>query len=194
MPSDNLILFLQQVEDFARKAHKGQFRKSKPINFEHTKLNIKYKQQFIDSYKEGIINIDGNLITYENDTIKIAEPYIVHPIAVAGFLTTIEEKVGALLHDVAEDTKITIKEIHDFLVDLSYELKVPINISNVICALNLLNHDKTIPYNEYIAALCQCILAVRIKIADICHNLSCNPSSKAIKKYTAALPRLLASL
>lgn len=48
---------------------------------------------------------------HEGQRDKGGHPYIGHPLAVAGKLAKPEEKVTALLHDVVEDTEVTLEDL-----------------------------------------------------------------------------------
>ncbi|MDH5465467.1 MAG: HD domain-containing protein, partial [Thiovulaceae bacterium] len=73
-----------------------------------------------------IINkaIDLAIDSHKDQYRKSGEPYVVHPILVACIVAKVTEDeamvVSALLHDVVEDTPITIEEIQrDFGDDVS---------------------------------------------------------------------------
>ena len=83
---------------------------------------------------------------------KSGVPYIFHPIHLAEQMETEEECIVALLHDVIEDSCMTIG-------DLATEFS-----DNIIQAIKLLTHDDSIPYMDYI------------------RNLKSNPLAKKIKK------------
>ena len=96
---------------------------------------------------------------HEGQKDKGGHPYIRHPLSVAGQLDTKEEVMTALLHDVAEDTDITIEEIEK-------EGFPPA----VIEALKLLTHDPAVDYLDYVRQLGTNELAKRVKLADLWHN------------------------
>ena len=91
------------------------------------------------------------------------EPYIMHPIAVAQIAC---EEMGlgstsicaALLHDVVEDTSVTIEEL---------EKEFPTEVTD---ALRLLTHIKGTDYFEYVRSIRQNPIAKAVKLADIAHN------------------------
>ena len=85
-------------------------------------------------------------------------PYILHPIHLAEQMDTEEECIVALLHDVVEDTDVTLEE-------LEKEFS-----KTVIDALKLLTHDKDTDYFEYIEKIKSNPLAVKVKLADLKHN------------------------
>lgn len=87
-------------------------------------------------------------------------PYVFHSFHVAEGMTDEYTTATALLHDVAEDSDITLE-------DLSSE-GIP---ENVIDALSLLTHDRAIPYLEYVRTLKSNDIAREVKLADLAHNI-----------------------
>lgn len=85
-------------------------------------------------------------------------PYIFHPYHVAEQMADEITTCVALLHDVAEDTNVTIEEL---------EQEFP---EEVITALKLLTHEKGTDYFEYIYRIRQNPVARAVKLADIEHN------------------------
>ena len=85
-------------------------------------------------------------------------PYIFHPIHLAEQMDDEISCCVALLHDVVEDTDITMEE-------LSREFP-----PEVIDAVKLLTHDDATPYYDYIRAIKENPTARKIKLADIAHN------------------------
>lgn len=67
---------------------------------------------------------------------------------------------AALLHDVVEDTEIT-------MVDLAKEFP-----AEVISVLKLLTHAEDTEYYDYVRAIKADPIAVKVKLADIAHNSS----------------------
>ena len=111
------------------------------IYTENTKkaINIAYKAHMGQMDKSGI-------------------PYIFHPMHLAEQMDTEDECVAALLHDVVEDTPVTMEELEQ-----EFSKKV-------IDALKLLTHDKSIDYIEYVKTLKQNPIAKKVKLADLRHN------------------------
>ncbi len=85
-------------------------------------------------------------------------PYIFHPFHLAEQMTDEATTCAALLHDVAEDTDVT-------LADLSKEFP-----KDIVDALNLLTHDKATDYFDYIRAIQANPIAKAVKLADLKHN------------------------
>ncbi|MDY0118351.1 MAG: HD domain-containing protein [Bacilli bacterium] len=52
-------------------------------------------------------------IAHKDQEDKAGRPYLLHPLAVAEKVETEQEKVVALLHDIVEDSHITIRFIRD---------------------------------------------------------------------------------
>lgn len=108
--------------------------------------------------------------------------YITHPIAVSRRFTpySIAWQV-ALLHDVLEDTATTETDL--------FNLGVPFE---VVQAVKILTKKKETSYPDFISHIIKSgnKTAIRVKIADILHNLSDDPSIHQLKKYGEALTRL----
>ena len=89
---------------------------------------------------------------------KAGVPYIYHPIHLAKQMETEEECIVALLHDVVEDTAVTIEQLEKEFSE------------TVIQALILLAHDDSVEYMEYIKRIKPNPLAKKVKKADLKHN------------------------
>ena len=85
-------------------------------------------------------------------------PYIFHPYHLAEQMDDEVSCCAALLHDVAEDTDVTME-------DLAKEFP-----REVIDVLKLLTHQKSVPYFDYVRSIKKNPIAVKIKLADIAHN------------------------
>lgn len=99
---------------------------------------------------------------FEYTTDKGGQPYILHCIRVMNNLgpdADEEQKIMAILHDVPEDTDITIEMLRDY----GYS-------DRVLRALVLLKHDKNVSYEAYIKLLSFNPDAVRVKQADLKDN------------------------
>ncbi len=96
---------------------------------------------------------------HEGQVDKAGRPYIEHPIHVAESMETEEEVCVALLHDVIEDTNLTLADIE--------KEGFP---DEVIKALELLTHDDDVPYLDYVRAIAYNPIAKKVKLADLRHN------------------------
>ena len=94
----------------------------------------------------------------------------------------------ALLHDSLEDapgsTVDSIEEMEEFIRGSIGDVNAG---EEVISAVRSLTHEKSVDYGEYIISLLGNPLALRVKLADMLHNLSTSPSSRQRKKYEDAL-------
>jgi (p)ppGpp synthase/HD superfamily hydrolase len=91
---------------------------------------------------------------------KSGIPYICHPLHIAEEMEDEIHTVTALLHDVAEDTAVTLE-------DLEKE-GFP---QEVLSALELLVHRQEMPYLDYIKSLKDNPVARTVKLADLAHNM-----------------------
>ena len=124
---------------------------------------------------------------HDGQVDKGGNPYLFHPISVA--LKACAEKFNskvfatALLHDVVEDTEVTF----DALVEYGFP-------SEVLDALKLLIHDKSVPYMEYVKSLSVNLIARTVKMADLENNMdlsriknvSDRDCERVFKKYIPA--------
>lgn len=122
---------------------------------------------------------------HKNQMDKAGVPYIFHPIHLAEEMTEEISVCAALLHDVAEDTPLTIE-------DLSRK-GMPDAVTE---ALRLLTHDEAVPYLDYVRAIKQSgnMTAISVKLADLRHNSDLSRLDSAdekalnrIEKYKAAI-------
>ena len=85
-------------------------------------------------------------------------PYIFHPIHLAEAMDDEISTCAALLHDVVEDTDVTIEELASQFPE------------EVISTLKLLTHKEEQDYFEYVRAIKANPTAVKVKLADLAHN------------------------
>lgn len=111
------------------------------------------------------------------------QPYILHPLHVMMQMDTEPERIAAVLHDVVEDSEITLDDLRDegFATE-------------VLGAVALLTHDKTATaYDDYVRRIKPNNMALKIKLADLQHNMdirrmvTINPEDQErLKKYHRA--------
>jgi (p)ppGpp synthase/HD superfamily hydrolase len=95
---------------------------------------------------------------HQGQTDKSGLPYIFHPFHLAEQMKDEVTVCIALLHDVVEDTDITIEEL---------ETEFPEEVTE---ALKLLSHDKATDYFDYIIKIKESPAARVVKLADLRHN------------------------
>ena len=109
-------------------------------------------------------------MAHKNQVDKGGNPYYLHPIFVALNMKDDDEKIVALLHDVVEDTEITLD-------DLRRE-GFPEYIIEAIDALTRRGES----YDFYIRKIKQNDLATAVKIGDLNHNLDTSRLNKITEK------------
>ncbi len=103
--------------------------------------------------------LDIALEAHRDQIDKGGVPYIMHPITVANQMETTDEIVVALLHDVVEDSNITIEHLNKF--EFSYE---------VIAAISTLTKTAGEEFFKYLDKVKKNEIALKVKIADMKHN------------------------
>jgi len=96
---------------------------------------------------------------HEGQLDRSGIPYIFHPMHIAEQMTTEETCIVAILHDVVEDTDVTLDELKEAGFS-----------ENIINAINLLTHRDEVPYLDYVRALKDDPIASVVKLADLNHN------------------------
>ena len=106
-----------------------------------------------------------------------ATPYIRHPESVASRVAgdPIAEAV-AWLHDVLEDTTMTVETLRDH--------QMP---AEVIAGVITLTKNGEIGYEEYLLRIKADPVARKVKVADMLANLSDHPTERQIVKYAKGL-------
>ena len=85
-------------------------------------------------------------------------PYIFHPLHLAEQMDDEATTCAALLHDVVEDTSVTLEEL---------AVHFP---SEVVDAVALLTHSSDVPYLDYVQKIKDNPIARAVKLADLHHN------------------------
>lgn len=85
-------------------------------------------------------------------------PYIFHPFHLAEQMTDEFTVCAALLHDVLEDTDVSVKTLEE---------EFPREVTEAVL---LLTHDPSVDYFDYVRALRSNPIARAVKLADLEHN------------------------
>ena len=102
---------------------------------------------------------------------KAGEDYIKHPEKVASFVKTDEEKAVAYLHDVIEDTELTLEDLYEY--GFSKE---------VIEAVDIITKKRGEDYQSYLNSVKKNKLARAVKLADLRHNSDLTRLTKVTEK------------
>jgi len=105
--------------------------------------------------------IDLAARAHEGQTDKVGAPYIAHPVAVMGRVLTEEEKTVAVLHDVVEDTDMTLDDLREHGFD-----------ERVVGAVDALSKRPDEPLEASMRRVLDepTGLARTVKRADLAHN------------------------
>ncbi|MFK8113635.1 MAG: HD domain-containing protein [Rubripirellula sp.] len=96
---------------------------------------------------------------HRGQTRKDGSPYVLHPLRLMMAVDSIEQKIVAVLHDVVEDTEVTMEEVRaeGFSQD-------------VLAALRLVTHVEGVSYEDYINRIKPNPIARAVKLADLKDN------------------------
>lgn len=118
-----------------------------------------------------------------NQTDKAGVPYILHPLRLMLNAKTVEEQITAVLHDVIEDSPITLEELQTAGFSV-----------NVLEAVRILTRLKDTSYHQYLKGIAGNDLAKRVKLLDLADNMNLerikNPTKEdflRLEKYEKAL-------
>lgn len=96
---------------------------------------------------------------HKDQVDKSGMPYVYHPFHLAEQMNDEYSTCVALLHDVVEDTAITLDE----LTSEGFP-------AEIIDALALMTHDDKVPYMDYVRKIKTNPIATKVKQADLEHN------------------------
>ena len=112
---------------------------------------------------------------HEGQKDKGGNDYIGHPIAVSAMCSYLSDQIVALLHDVVEDTSVTLDEIRMEIPD-----------DEIIDAIDAMTRRKDEPREEYLVRVKKNSIARRVKIFDLTHNSDLsrikNPTEKDFER------------
>lgn len=127
---------------------------------------------------------------HEGQIDKAGKPYLDHPLFVMENVNSLEEKIVAVLHDAVEDSELTFEQLKS--------AGFPEVIVKAIEAITKIEGEAYATYLERVIAN---PIALRVKIADVTHNLDLrrisNPTEadfQRIAKYKKVLTQLRAAL
>lgn len=103
--------------------------------------------------------IDLAVQVHSGATDKADRPYIEHVMRVVGAVETDTEKMAAALHDVVEDTSVTLDDLTD--------AGCP---ADVVGAVDALTRRKDEAYDSFLGRVGENELARRVKVADLIDN------------------------
>jgi len=113
-------------------------------------------------------------------TDRFGQPYIYHPLRIMMQMNTDEERIVALLHDLVEDTPVTLEDLEKEGFS-----------KRIVTAVDLLTRYPNQTYEEYIQRMKASKLAMRVKLGDFQDNMDPKrfpiingDAIKRMRKYT----------
>jgi (p)ppGpp synthase/HD superfamily hydrolase len=127
---------------------------------------------------------------HEGQVDKAGNPYLDHPLFVRENVHSIEQKIVAVLHDAVEDSELTLEQLRSE--------GFPEVLVSAIAAITKIEGEA---YTAYLERVIANPIALRVKIADVTHNLDlrriANPTEadfQRIAKYQQVLSQLRVAL
>ena len=118
---------------------------------------------------------------------KAGKPYILHPLRLMMSVDTDEEKIVAVMHDIVEDTEISLDDLRK--KGFSDE---------ILSAIECVTKKDEENYDSFIERIAQNPLAIKVKLADLEDNMDLTRLSKVtekdlerVEKYKLAKQQLL---
>ena len=113
---------------------------------------------------------------HHGQTDKAGEPYILHPLRVMAQMQTEAEQIVAVLHDVVEDSDVTV----DDLRKMGYR-------EEIVTAIDHLSRRDDESYEQFIQRIKPNPLAVRVKLGDLRDNMDLRRNAtldeKALERF-----------
>ena len=109
---------------------------------------------------------------------RAGAPYILHPLRLMFRQASEAARIAAALHDVVEDTPVTLEQLRD--AGFAEE---------VVAAVECLTHDPADSYDEYIAKLKRNPIARAVKLADLEDNMRLERMASLTEKDWERLQR-----
>ena len=130
--------------------------------------------------------IEIAVVAHKGQKDKSEAPYILHPLRVMLSLSSDEDRIVGILHDVVEDTSWTFDQLRE--EGFSEE---------VLAALDTVTKRENENYPDFISRSAGNAIGRRVKIADLCDNMNLSrilePTEKdlrRIEKYKQAMTQL----
>lgn len=156
-------------------------------------LKALLSEQFSDADMEDVFATAQ--MAHMGQKRRSGEDYFIHPKEVAAIVASFypSDKISnvvAMLHDTIEDAPGvgTVKDVEEMKQFIKGSIGDERVADEVVHAVDKLSHDKeTQDYSEYVAGIGDDPVVMRVKLADMLHNLTHSPSEKQVMKYGNAL-------
>ena len=153
--------------------------------------NKKLKEKFSPDDFKDVYNTAR--MAHVGQTRRDGSEYFSHPSEVRNIARKFYPKdnvvqMAALLHDSLEDapgsTVSSVEEMEEFIKG---SIQDPAAGDEVIRVVRALTHEKGGDYLSYVVDLMGDVPTLRVKLSDMVHNLTDNPSPKQKTKYKSAI-------
>jgi len=108
---------------------------------------------------------------HEGQKDMSGEDYILHPITVSEYCITEKGKIAALLHDVVEDTEVTLDDLRSAGFG-----------EDIVTAVDCISKRKGEELQSYLSRVASDGIATEVKFADMRHNGSRWPAERPKKE------------
>lgn len=113
---------------------------------------------------------------HHGQTDKSGAPYILHPLRVMAGMQTDAERIVAVLHDVVEDSDVTLEDLREMGYD-----------AEIVEAINHLTRREGETYEGFIQRIKPNALARRVKLGDLLDNMDIRRNAtldeKALERF-----------
>lgn len=155
------------------------------------------KRSLAEAFQDDLNDVDATAqLAHLGQKRRSGEDYITHPQEVAKLIHTFYPgddlaRHVAMLHDTFEDGPSNGTDEDSLRSMVRGSIQSEEDAENVVDAISYLTHEPGGDYTSYVANLANSNkLALRVKLADMLHNLQSNPTPKQRAKYGDAILNL----
>lgn len=155
------------------------------------------KKSLVEAFHDDLNDVDATAqLAHLGQKRRGGEDYITHPQEVAKLIQTFYPgdelaRHVAMLHDTFEDGPSNGTNEEELRSMIRGSIQSEEDAENVVDAISYLTHESGGDYTSYVANIANSNkLALRVKLADMLHNLQSSPSPKQKDKYRNAIQNL----
>lgn len=146
-----------------------------PADSEDSQLSLRLKEYLKpEDIAQVMAAYRYSALAHEGQFRKSGEPYVTHPVAVAGILAELHldtpTLIAAMLHDVVEDTPTTKQQIAEQFGKTVAELVDGVSKLDKI-EFQTATHAQAENFRKMLLAMSQDVRVILVKLADRLHNM-----------------------